>query len=112
MAARSAAFVAIRTPSATWSGCRLWCHRAAHDLRGVYPVREARARPPGGSEDSPGPWVVFAFGKVLVKALVYLGITAEQVAEHQDGMRRWGQGTSKLTIQPHRNLLRIDHRQM
>jgi hypothetical protein len=50
---------------------------------------------------------------VLEKALVYLGITQEQLTDDQDGMRRWGQGTSKLTIQPHRkNLLRIDYRRL
>ena len=60
-----------------------------------------------------GPWVRFASGDVLERALVYLGMISEQLEEHRDGMRRWGQGTSKLTIQPHRkNLLRIDYRQM
>jgi hypothetical protein len=60
-----------------------------------------------------GPWVVFASGDVLEKTLVYLGITQEQLTDDQDGMRMWGQGTSKLTIQPHRkNLLRIDYRRL
>jgi hypothetical protein len=50
---------------------------------------------------------------VLEKAITYLGMTPEQLADHQDGMRMWGQGTSKLTIQPHRkNLLRIDYRRL
>jgi hypothetical protein len=35
-----------------------------------------------------GPWVVFASGDVLEKALVYLGMTTEQLDEHRDGMRR------------------------
>jgi hypothetical protein len=60
-----------------------------------------------------GPWVVFVSGDVLEKALVYLGMTPEQLEHHRDGMRRWGQGTSKLTIQPHRNnLLRINYRKL
>jgi isocitrate lyase len=55
--------------------------------------------------------VVFASGDVLEKALVYLGMTTEQLEHHRSDMRRCGQGTSKLTIQPHRkNLLRIDYR--
>jgi hypothetical protein len=57
--------------------------------------------------------VVFASGDVLEKALIYLGVTSEQLEQHRDGMRRWGQGTSKLTIQPHRkNLLRVDYRRL
>jgi hypothetical protein len=64
-------------------------------------------------EKALGPWLVFAWGEVLEKALVYLGMTTEQLDEHRDGMRRWGQGTSKLTIQPHRkNLLRTDYRRI
>jgi N6-adenosine-specific RNA methylase IME4 len=57
--------------------------------------------------------VVFASGDVLEKALVYLGMTSEQLEEHRDSLRRWGQGTSKLMIQAHRkNLLRIDCRKL
>jgi hypothetical protein len=64
-------------------------------------------------ETAPGAWVVFASGEVLEKALVYLGMSPEQLEEHRDGMRSWGEGTSKLTIQPYRkNLLRIDYRQL
>lgn len=60
-----------------------------------------------------GPWVVFVSGDVLEKALVYVGMTPEQLEHHRDGMRKWGQGTSKLTIQPHRkNLLRINYRKL
>jgi hypothetical protein len=44
------------------------------------------------------------------KALVFLGMTPEQLEEHRDGMRKRGQGTNKLTMQPHRNILfRIDY---
>jgi hypothetical protein len=48
-------------------------------LRGLHSVREARARPAHGPENSLGPWVVFASGDVLEKALVYLGMTPEQL---------------------------------
>jgi recombinational DNA repair protein (RecF pathway) len=57
-----------------------------------------------------GSWVTFASGEVLERALLYLGMTWEQLAEHQDTMRRWGQGSSRLTVQPNRrNLLRLDY---
>jgi hypothetical protein len=60
-----------------------------------------------------GSWVVFASGDVLEKALVYLGMTSDQLEKHRDGMRRLGRGTSKVTIQPHwKNLLWIDYRRL
>ena len=42
--------------------------------------------------------------------LVYLGATAEQLADFDDSHRRWGQGAIQITLQPCRkNLLRIDY---
>src|ERR1700724_822898 len=57
-----------------------------------------------------GPWVRFQSGDVLEKAITYLGSSKEQVDCYRDIMRRWGQGTCEITIQPHRkNLLRLDY---
>lgn len=56
-----------------------------------------------------GPWITFASGDTLDRALVYLGATEEQMAEHRDSMRRWGQGSSHIRLLPNRkNLLWID----
>jgi hypothetical protein len=56
-----------------------------------------------------GPWVKFDSGAVLEKALVYLGLTPEQLEEFQKSLKAWGQGTCALTIQPRKkNLLKID----
>ena len=58
-----------------------------------------------------GPWVNFASGEVLRKALTYMGMTPAQLSEFQDAMRRWGQGSGPLTLMPHRrNLLRVDYK--
>jgi hypothetical protein len=86
-------------------------HGAAHDMRGAYPVREARARPPHGSEEGAGP-----MARVRMRGGAGEGASVPrhdlgQLEHHRSDMRRCGQGTSKLTIQPHRkNLLRIDYR--
>ncbi|MCU1249756.1 MAG: hypothetical protein JWQ49_2785 [Edaphobacter sp.] len=58
-----------------------------------------------------GPWVKFASADVLEKAITYLGATTEELEEFRDAMRRWGQGSSALAIQPNKkNLLRLDYK--
>jgi hypothetical protein len=48
---------------------------------------------------------------VLEKAITYLGATTEELEEFRDAMRRWGQGSSALAIQPNKkNLLRLDYK--
>jgi hypothetical protein len=57
-----------------------------------------------------GPWITFASGETLVKALVYLGATDEQMEDHRKSVRAWRQGSSHIRIRPDRkNLLRIDY---
>jgi hypothetical protein len=56
-----------------------------------------------------GPWVNFQSGEVLGRALVYLGMTPEQLKEFSRMLKSWGQGSCPLTIQPRKkNLLRIE----
>jgi len=56
-----------------------------------------------------GPWIKFTSVETLEKALHYLGATDAQLADHQNQMRRCGQGTSQVRLLPLRkNLLRID----
>ena len=56
-----------------------------------------------------GPWTKFASAEVLDRALVYLGATDEQIAEHREAMQRWGQGSSRCRFLPRRkNLMQID----
>jgi hypothetical protein len=55
------------------------------------------------------PWINFTSAETLEKALRYLGATDELIAEHQNQMRRCGQGSSTVRLLPNRkNLLRID----
>jgi ribosomal protein L40E len=57
-----------------------------------------------------GPWVNFASGDVLDRALVYLGATEEQIEDYRSARRRWGQGSSHIRLSPmKRNLLRLDY---
>jgi hypothetical protein len=56
-----------------------------------------------------GPWQNFASAERLDRALVYLEATEEQMQEFRDALRRWGQGSSHITLQPRKkNLLKID----
>jgi hypothetical protein len=56
-----------------------------------------------------GPWIKFASGDTLERALRYLGSTEEQVEAHRHAMRQTGQGSSHVRLMPNRkNLLRID----
>lgn len=56
-----------------------------------------------------GPWIKFASGEVLERALVYLGMTPGQLAAHRETMSRSGEGISTMTLVPRRkNLLKID----
>ena len=56
-----------------------------------------------------GPWIKFTSTETLENALRYLGDTDEQIAEHQNQMRRCRQGSSHIRLMPNRkNLLRID----
>jgi hypothetical protein len=56
-----------------------------------------------------GPWVNFASGETLERALKYLGATEEQMAAHRETMKQTGQGSSHVRLMPNRkNLLRID----
>src|ERR1700747_1102606 len=56
-----------------------------------------------------GPWIRFQSSETLERALRYLGATDEQIAAHQNQMRRCGQGSSHIRLLPDRkNLLRID----
>jgi hypothetical protein len=77
--------------------------RSGKHAHGLHTDLKTRAGPLGGVRD---------WGRAGECARLP-GYDPEQLADHQDGMRRWGQGTSKLTIQPHRkNLLRIDYRRL
>jgi hypothetical protein len=56
-----------------------------------------------------GPRITFASAETLEKALRYLGATDEQIEEYRSDLRRWGQGSTHITLLPNRkNLLRID----
>lgn len=56
-----------------------------------------------------GPWTRFTSGETLDRALVYLGATDDQMQEHRQSMRSWGQGSSHIRLMPNRkNLLKID----
>jgi hypothetical protein len=80
-------------------------HRTTHHLRGFHPFGKHAHGLHTDLKTALGPWVVFASGEVLERALVYLGMTSEQLEHHRDSMRRWGQETSRLTLQPHRKNL-------
>jgi hypothetical protein len=57
-----------------------------------------------------GPWITFASGETLEKAMRYLGATDGQIEAHRDQMRKCGQGSSHIRLLPLRkNLLRIDY---
>jgi len=45
-----------------------------------------------------GPWINFTSAETLEKALRYLGATDAQLADHQNQMRRCGQGTSHIRL--------------
>jgi hypothetical protein len=56
-----------------------------------------------------GTWQELASVETLDRALVYLGATEEQMKEHRNTLRRWGQGSSHIALLPRRkNLLNID----
>jgi hypothetical protein len=56
-----------------------------------------------------GPWIRFQSAETLERVIVYLGATEEQIAEHRDGMRQCGQGSSQIRLLPRRkNLLKIE----
>ena len=56
-----------------------------------------------------GPRTKFASAETLNRAMIYLGATEAQMTYHRDTLRRWGQGSSHITLQPRRkNLLQID----
>jgi hypothetical protein len=58
-----------------------------------------------------GPWITFASGDVLDKAITYMGATTEQVERYREMLQLWGQGSCEITIQPNkRNLLRLDYK--
>jgi hypothetical protein len=55
-----------------------------------------------------GPHVHVSSKDTLRRLLVYLGATAEQLADFDQCIRSWGQGTATITLQPGRkNLLRL-----
>jgi hypothetical protein len=55
-----------------------------------------------------GPWMTFASGETLDRALICLGATDEQMETHRESMRSWGQGSTHIRLLPNRkNLLRI-----
>lgn len=57
-----------------------------------------------------GPWITFASAETLERALLYLGATDQQMDDHRQSMRSWGQGSSHIRLLPNRkNLLRIDY---
>jgi hypothetical protein len=57
-----------------------------------------------------GPWIAFASAETLEKAMGYLGATDEQIENHRQSMRAWGQGSTHIRLLPNRkNLLRIDY---
>jgi hypothetical protein len=57
-----------------------------------------------------GPHVHVPSKETLRRLLVYLGATAEQLADFDQCVRSWGQGTAKIKVQPGRkNLLRLRH---
>lgn len=55
-----------------------------------------------------GPYVRVQTAETLRRLLAYLGATPEQLADFDQSIRGWGQGTAKITLQPGRkNLLRL-----
>jgi len=55
-----------------------------------------------------GPYVTVQSAATLRRLLAYLGATAEQLADFDQCIRSWGQGTARITLQPGRkNLLRL-----
>ncbi len=56
-----------------------------------------------------GPWLHVPSDETMVRMLRYLGATDEQIADFEDTRRKWGQGTSRVTLAPlRRNLLKVD----
>jgi hypothetical protein len=47
-----------------------------------------------------GPYVTLQSKETLRRLLVYLGATAEQLADFDQSIRSWGQGTATITLQP------------
>ena len=57
-----------------------------------------------------GPYVRVASKDTLRRLLAYLGATPDQLADLDQRLRNWGQGTTQITLRPGRkNLLRIDY---
>jgi hypothetical protein len=55
-------------------------------------------------------WQAVESLETLRKMMRYLGATDEQMASFEDSLRRWGQGSVRITLQPGcKNLLKIDH---
>jgi hypothetical protein len=55
-----------------------------------------------------GPYVTVQSKETLRRLLAYLGATPDQLADLDQSIRSWGQGTAKITLQPGRkNLLRL-----
>ena len=47
-----------------------------------------------------GPWITFASGNPLERAVRYLGATDEQIEAHRNPMRKCGQGSSHIRLLP------------
>ncbi len=56
-----------------------------------------------------GPWLHVPSDETMVRMLRYLGATDEQIADFEDTRKKWGQGSTRVTLAPlRRNLLKVD----
>jgi hypothetical protein len=84
-------------------------HHAGRDHRLLHPGWKGAHALHVDCKTALGPWITFASGEALDRALVYLGATEDQMEDHRKSMRVWGQGSTHIRLLPNRkNLLRID----
>src|ERR1700679_379978 len=49
-----------------------------------------------------GPWITFASGETLDRALIYLGATDAQMEDHRQSSGAWGRGRTHFSLRRHR----------
>jgi hypothetical protein len=57
-----------------------------------------------------GPWITFSLPETFERALLYIGMTEQQLADHRRGMGQAGNGCAKVRFIPcnRKNLFKID----
>jgi hypothetical protein len=61
-----------------------------------------------------GPWISFSSAETFERALVYVGITEQQLAEHRRGIEQAGNGCTTVNLIPgnRKNLFKIDWKKL